>query len=77
MLLMNEAKFFSTEPANFFVATEKKPRLNLCVLINFYESKTTAPVIAANALRGHKDIFVSGEANVADRCFVNGVEMSD
>ena len=74
---MSETEFFSTEPANFFLATEKKPRLNLCALIDFDESKTTAPVITANALRGHKDIFVSGEADVANRLFMNRVEMRD
>jgi len=45
--------------------------------MNLDESKDTTLVIATNSLRGHKDIFVSGEANIANGLFVNGVEMSD
>ena len=77
MLLMSAAKFFGTEPADFLVAAEQKPRLYFGTAVDFDESKDTATIVAANALRTHQNIFVSGKANVLDGFFVNGVEMSD
>ena len=49
----------------------------LCALKDFDESKTTAPVITANALRGHEDIFISRNTYIANGLFVNGVHVSD
>ena len=74
---MSEAKFFSTEPADFFVATEQKPRLDFGESVNLDESKYAATVVAANALRAHEDVSVSRDADVLDGLFVNCVEMSD
>ena len=72
---MSEAESFSPKSADFLVAGEKKPRFNLRGVVNLEKSKNAATIIAANALRAHQDIAVSGSANVADRLFVNGVEM--
>ena len=76
-LLMSETEFFCAKPANFFIATEQEPRLDFGKLVNFYESENATAIIAANALRGHKDISVSGEANIANGLFMDGIEMSD
>ena len=76
-LLMSEAKFFSPKPANFLVATEQEPRLDFGKPIDFDESKDAATIVAANALRAHDDVAVSGNADVANGFFVNGVEVCD
>ena len=76
-LLMSKAEFFSTEPANFFVATEQEPRLDFGKTVGFDESEDAATIVAANTLRAHDDVAVNGKANVADRFFVNGVKVCD
>ena len=75
MLLMSEGEFISPKPANFLVTAEEKPRFNLRGQEDMDESKATATIVAANALRAHDDIFVSGNADVFDGLFVNGVQM--
>ena len=77
MLLMSEGEFISPKPANFLVTAEEKPRFNLRGQEDMDESKATATIVAANALRTHDDIFVSGNADVFDGMFVNGVQMSN
>ena len=74
---MSEAKFFSPKPADFLVTAEQEPRLDFCELVNFDESENATAIIAANALRGHEDISVSGEANIANRLFMNGIKVCD
>ena len=77
MLLMSKTKFFSTKSANSFVTAEQEPRFDFGKAVDFYEGEYTATIVAANALRTHDDVAVSGSADVANRLFVNGVEMCD
>ena len=77
ILLMREAELFSTEPADFLVATEQKPRLDFGKAVDFDECKDAATIVAANALRTHQNISVSRDADVFDVLFVNGVEVCD
>lgn len=70
---MSETEILSTYAADFFFTSKEEPRLNLRVLKDFNESKTTAPVITANALRTHQNISVSRDADVANGFIVNGV----
>ena len=74
---MSKAELFSPKPADFLVTTEKEPRFDFRKAVDFAESKNAAPVVAANALRAHDNVAVSGKADVANGFFVNGVEMSD
>ena len=75
MLLMSKAELFSPKPADFLVTTEKKPRFDFRKAVDFAESKNAAPVVAANTLRAHQNIFISRKADVFDVLFVNGVEV--
>lgn len=77
MLLVSEAEFFSPKPADFLVAKEKKPGFDFGETVNFAKSKVTAPVIATNALREHKDISVIRKANIANGLFMNCVHVGD
>lgn len=77
VLFVSETESFSPDTANFLVSSEQEPRFNLRGAEDVDESKATTTVIAANALRRHKDITVSGSTNVAYRFFVHRVEMCD
>ena len=75
-MLMSEAKVFSPKSADFLVTRKKEPRLNLRSMVNLEKSENATAIIAANALRTHQNISVSGEANIANGLFVNGIDMS-
>ena len=77
LLLVSETEILSTYAADFFITSKEEPRLNLRGLKDFYESKTTASVITANALRGHKDIFISRNTYIANGFFVNRIKVSN
>ena len=77
VMLMSEGEFISPKPTNFLITAEQEPRLDFGEAINFDESKNATAIIAANALRGHKDIFISGEANIANGLFMNRIKMSN
>ncbi len=73
LLLVSETEILGTYSADLFFTSKEEPRLNLRGLKDFDESKDAAPVVAANALRGHDDVAVSGSADVFYGLFMNRV----
>ena len=77
LLLVSEAESFCPDSANFLISGKQEPWFNLRGLEDFDKSENAATVVAANALRTHEDIAVSGNANVVNGFFVHRVEMCD
>lgn len=63
--------------ADFFVARKEKPRLNCRQIMCPYESEATATIVAADALRGRKNISVVRRVDFPNGLFVNGVHVCD
>ena len=74
---MKLTEILCAQPANFFVASEEQPRLDLRGQVDFDESENTATIVAANALRRHEDISVFRRADLFGGLGVNSVEVSD
>ena len=77
LLLVSKAESLGTKSTYFLVARKEQPRLNLRGMEDVTKSENATSIVAANALRTYQNVVVSGNANVVDRFFMNGVQMSD
>ena len=73
--LVSGTERFGPDAANLLIAGEQEPRLDPRLLIDGGQRIDTAPVITADALRGHQNVPVPILADMLHRLLVNRVEM--